>query len=133
MYLVGWTWMAIWSLGCGLAHNVVLFDLAGGMIGIGSGALDPNVFALLARAFPPLSTKKNITFAFLGFLHSIRIQICWSDRAVCRKKIPGVGGLEYWAIGCVVLDLVTFVIVPHRIDSRFQGWIYVIPTFLVAC
>ncbi|KAJ5872917.1 uncharacterized protein N7529_005270 [Penicillium soppii] len=108
MYLVGWTWMAIWSLGCGLAHNVVLFDLAGGMIGIGSGALDPN-------------TKKNITFAFLGFLHSIRIQICWFDRAVCRKKIPGVGGLEYWAIGCVVLDLVTFVIVPHRIDSRFQG------------
>ncbi|KAJ6021671.1 Major facilitator superfamily domain general substrate transporter [Penicillium herquei] len=67
VFIFGWIWMAIWSLVCGFACDVVLFDIARGMMGIANTAPVPNSFALLARAFPPLSVKKNIAFAFLDF------------------------------------------------------------------
>lgn len=66
-FLFGWIWMAIRSLVSGFGHSAALFDFARAMTGTGNGALISSSFALLARAFPPFSVKKNIAFAFLGF------------------------------------------------------------------
>ncbi|KAJ5501220.1 Major facilitator superfamily domain general substrate transporter [Penicillium expansum] len=117
VFLFGWIWMAIWSLVCGFSHDVVLFDIARGMMGIGNGALAPNSFALLARAFPPLSVKKNIAFAFLGFCAPSGYIFGGLIGAAFGEKVTWRWGFWFWAIGCLVLSLATFVIVPHRIGS----------------
>lgn len=121
VFLFGWIWMAIWSLVCGFAHDVVLFDIARGMMGIGNGALVPNSFALLARAFPPLSVKKNIAFAFLGFCAPSGYIFGGLIGAAFGEKVTWRWGFWFWAIGCLVLSLATFVIVPHRIGSPIPG------------
>ena len=59
--------MAIRSLISGFAHDVALFDFARVMTGLANGALVPNSFAVLARAFQSCLVKINIAFVFVGF------------------------------------------------------------------
>lgn len=121
VFLFGWIWMAIWSLVCGFAHDVILFDIARGMMGVGNAALAPNSIALLARAFPPLSAKKNIAFAFLGFCAPAGYIFGGLVGAGFAEKVTWRWAFWFWAIGCLVLSLASFVIVPHRIGSPIPG------------
>ena len=121
VFLFGWVWMAIWSLISGFAHNVILFDFARAMTGIGNGALAPNSFALLARAFPPFSMKKNIAFAFLGFCAPSGYIFGGLVGAAFAENVTWRWGFWFWAICCLVLGIATFVIVPHRIGSPLPG------------
>jgi len=120
VFTFGWIWMAIWSLISGFSHNVVLFDFARAMTGVGNGALVPNSFALLARAFPPFSVMKNIAYAFLGF--------CAPSGYIFGGLIGAVfaeatwrWGFWFWAIGSLMLGVATFVVVPHSVGSPIPG------------
>lgn len=121
MFMFGWIWMAIWSLINGFAHNIILFDIARAMTGVGNSVLVPNSFALLARSFPPFSVKKNIAFAFLGFCAPAGYIFGGLIGAVCAEKITWRWGYWLWAIGCLVLGVVTFVVVPHSVGSPIPG------------
>jgi len=121
VFLFGWIWMAIWSLVSGFANDVILFDIARGMTGIGNGALVPNSFALLARAFPPFSKKKNIAFAFLGFCAPSGYIFGGLIGAAFAQNVTWRWGFWFWALGCLVLALATFVVVPHRVGSPIPG------------
>ncbi|RAH45251.1 uncharacterized protein BO95DRAFT_497066 [Aspergillus brunneoviolaceus CBS 621.78] len=121
VFLFGWMWMALWSLVSGFAKGVILFDIARGMTGIGNGALVPNSFALLARAFPPLSVKKNIAFAFLGFCAPSGYIFGGLVGAAFAEKVTWRWGYWFWAISCLVLGAVTYFIVPHRVGSPIPG------------
>ncbi|KAI9934564.1 hypothetical protein ASPWEDRAFT_53716 [Aspergillus wentii DTO 134E9] len=121
LFLFGWIWMAIWSLVSGFANNVILFDFARGMTGIGNGALVPNSFALLARAFPPFSAKKNIAFAFLGFCAPSGYVFGGLIGAAFAENVTWRWGYWFWAIGCLVLGIATYVVVPHRVGSPIPG------------
>lgn len=121
VFLFGWIWMAIWSLVSGFAHNVALFDFTRAMTGIGNGALAPNSFALLGRAFPPLSVKKNIAFAFLGFCAPAGYIFGGLIGAAFAEKVTWQWGYWFWAIGCFVLGVATAIVVPHRIGSPVPG------------
>ena len=117
MFIVGWIWMAIWSLVSGFANNVILFDFARAMTGVGNGALVPNSFALLARAFPPFSVKKNIAFAFLGFCAPAGYIFGGVLGAAFAQNVTWRWGYWFWAIGCLVLGLATFIVVPRSVGS----------------
>lgn len=121
VFMFGWIWMAIWSLVTGFASNVVLFDFARAMTGVGSGALVPNSFALLARAFPPFSVKKNIAFAFLGFCAPSGYIFGGLIGAAFAQKVTWRWGFWFWAIGCFVVGIATVVIVPYQVGSPIPG------------
>ncbi|KAI9696611.1 MAG: hypothetical protein M1836_005630 [Candelina mexicana] len=121
VFISGWIWMAIWSLVSGFAHNLVLFDFARAMTGVGNGALVPNSFALLARAFLPFSRKKNIAFAFLGFCAPAGYIFGGFIGAAFAENVNWRWGFWFWAIGSLLLGIATFVIVPHRVGCPIPG------------
>lgn len=121
VFIFGWIWMALWSLVSGFAHNLILFDFARAMTGVGNGALVPNSFALLARAFPPFSVKKNIAFAFLGFCAPSGYIFGGLVGAAFAEKVTWRWGFWFWAIGSLILGIATFVVVPQSVGSPISG------------
>ncbi|KAL9107960.1 MAG: hypothetical protein Q9227_007175 [Pyrenula ochraceoflavens] len=112
VFLFGWLWMALWSLVSGFAHSVTLFDFARAMTGVGNGALVPNSFALLARAFAPGSVKKNIAFAILGFCAPAGYIFGGVIGAGFAENVSWRWAFWFWAIGCAVMAAATVVVVP---------------------
>ena len=121
MFIFGWVWMAIWSLICGFANNLVLFQFARAMTGLGSGTLVPNAFALLARAFPPFSMKKNIAFGFLGFCAPSGYIFGGLIGAAFAENVTWRWGYWFWAIGSLSLGITCWIVIPHRIGSPIPG------------
>lgn len=117
VFVFGWIWMAIWSLITGFAHNLVFFDFARAMTGVGNGALVPNSFALLARAFPPFSAKKNIAFAFLGFCAPSGYIFGGLIGAAFAENVTWRWGFWFWAMGSLTLGVTAFIVVPHGVGS----------------
>lgn len=65
LFIIGWLWLAIWSLAAGFAPNAICFDIFRALSGIGPSILMPNAAALLANGWKE-QWKKNLAFAVFG-------------------------------------------------------------------
>lgn len=125
MFVIGWLWLAIWSLAAGFAPNPVCFDIFRALSGIGPSILMPNAAALLANGWKE-QWKKNLAFAIFGavapggYLVGGAVAafiikrggswewIYWSMAIVaagyavaCWLVIPGEGGMNRYGTGKV--------------------------------
>ncbi|CAO1601876.1 hypothetical protein XANCAGTX0491_005514 [Xanthoria calcicola] len=121
VFMAGWIWMAIWSLVSGFADDVILFDIARGFTGVGNAALVPNSFALLGKAFPPFSTKKNIGFAFLGFCAPAGYIFGGVVGAAFAQNVTWRWGFWFWAIGSLVMSVAAWIVIPLPIGNAIPG------------
>ncbi|KIP11053.1 hypothetical protein PHLGIDRAFT_173914 [Phlebiopsis gigantea 11061_1 CR5-6] len=62
VFLFGVLCLAVFSLGCGFAHNEITIDVLRGLQGIGGAAVVPAALGILAHAFPP-SRARAIAFS----------------------------------------------------------------------
>ncbi|RDW84034.1 MDR family MFS transporter [Aspergillus mulundensis] len=67
MYIIGFLWLALWSLVAGLAvySNYILFIFARVLQGLGPAMLLPNGLAILGATYAP-GKKKDMLFALFG-------------------------------------------------------------------
>ncbi|ETW84917.1 hypothetical protein HETIRDRAFT_473617 [Heterobasidion irregulare TC 32-1] len=61
-WLLGFLCMAVFSIGCGFAHNEITIDVLRAFQGIGGAAVVPASLGILAHAFPP-SRARSVAFA----------------------------------------------------------------------
>ncbi|EIM85299.1 efflux transporter [Stereum hirsutum FP-91666 SS1] len=62
VWLLGFLWMLVFSLGCGFAQDEITVDVLRGLQGIGGAAIVPASLGILAHAFPPSRTR-SLAFA----------------------------------------------------------------------
>ncbi|RSL85273.1 hypothetical protein CEP52_016203 [Fusarium oligoseptatum] len=65
VFLVGHTWLLVWSLICGFSQNLTMLVVCRAMQGIGSAAFLPASVALLGQTYRP-GPRKNIVFSIYG-------------------------------------------------------------------
>ncbi|RSL50172.1 hypothetical protein BHE90_011169 [Fusarium euwallaceae] len=65
VFLVGHTWLLVWSLICGFSQNLTMLIVCRAMQGIGSAAFLPASVALLGQTYRP-GPRKNIVFSIYG-------------------------------------------------------------------
>ncbi|CAN6660488.1 low affinity ammonium transporter [Trichomonascus vanleenenianus] len=68
MFMLGFMWLALWSLIAGFARYAstsVFFNICRGLQGIGPAFMTPNGLAMLAQVYPS-GPRKNMAFALFG-------------------------------------------------------------------
>jgi len=65
--LIGWLWLAIFTLTCGSVRDHIAFDELRPLAGIGLSIMMPNVAALLAGAWPDTKYRRDQSRKMLAF------------------------------------------------------------------
>ena len=67
MFVIGWTWFALWSLisGFSVYSGSILFSITRAFQGVGPAMLVPNAMALVGKTYPA-GLKKNLIFSAFG-------------------------------------------------------------------
>lgn len=107
MVLIGYSWLAAWSVVAGLSHYVgyELFFVARAFQGLGSSLMVPNGLALLGRTYPPGSKQKVISFTIFGLCAPIGAYMGMIFGALFTKFVSWHWSFYTLAIVCVFLAL----------------------------
>lgn len=89
MFVIGFSWFALWSLVCGLSvySNHVLFVFARVFQGIGPAIVLPNGLALLGGLYQT-GPRKNMAFAIFG--------ACAPGGSITGSAFAGLFSLAWW-------------------------------------
>lgn len=118
MFVIGFSWFALWSLVCGLAaySNHVLFVFARVLQGIGPAIVLPNGLALLGGLYQP-GPRKNMAFAIFG--------ACAPGGSIAGSAMAGVFALAWWpwtffstAVVLVGVAIISFLTIPDPQDHK---------------
>ena len=63
--MLGGMWWTVWSLINAFCGEIVSFNIARGLTGVGAGLIFPNAIAIIGTTFPP-GRMRNISIAFFG-------------------------------------------------------------------
>jgi len=112
MLIIGFLWFALWSLVAGLAvySNIVLFNFARALQGIGPAICLPNGLAILGSTYAP-GPRKDMVFALFGATAPVG--------SVLGAVFGGVFALGWWpwtwwsfAIALVIVSIISFYVIP---------------------
>lgn len=114
LFMIGWVWLAIWSLAAGFAPNSISFDIFRALAGIGPSILMPNAAALLANGWKE-QWKKNLAFAIFGAIAPAGFVVGAAAGAVITE-CGGTWEWIYWsmAICAMVYALLSWLVVPNK-------------------
>ncbi|KIW44164.1 uncharacterized protein PV06_05194 [Exophiala oligosperma] len=136
MVLIGYSWLATWSVIAGLSHYVgyELFFVARAFQGLGSSLMVPNGLALLGRTYPPGSKQKVISFTIFGLCAPIGAYMGMIFGALFTKFVSWHWSFYTLAIVCVALALAAQLVLisppptpkqmkPNRDKLRDMDWL----------
>ncbi|KAL4402830.1 transmembrane transporter [Malassezia pachydermatis] len=121
IFIAGWLWTAAFSLGAGFCSTSVVFDVMRGLTGVGTAMITPCAIALLARAFPPGSTWKNMAFALFGFFAPTGFVVGGAIGAGFAQNVTWRWAYWFWAIMCLFFAILSFLVIPHRLGKSLPG------------
>ncbi|KAF2806158.1 MFS general substrate transporter [Mytilinidion resinicola] len=124
LWMIGWTWLAVFSLLCGFCgyvQSAVLFDVFRALMGIGPATLMPNASALLGTAFPP-GFKKNLAFAIFGAVApgGYVLGLTWG---AIFTQIAEDWRWTYWSMTflCLTMTFAAWLVIPSELNVSHGG------------
>ncbi|CAN6674980.1 low affinity ammonium transporter [Trichomonascus vanleenenianus] len=122
-FLIGFSWLALWSLICGLSNYVstsIFFDVCRGLQGIGPAILMPNSLALLGRTFPE-GTRKHMAFALFGACSPGGYILGGLFSALLAQFAHWPWAFYIMAITATVVTVASYFVIPARDEHDEDG------------
>ncbi|CAN6674331.1 low affinity ammonium transporter [Trichomonascus vanleenenianus] len=120
LFLIGFAWMAFWSLICGLSNYVstsIFFDVCRGLQGIGPAILMPNSLALLGRTYPE-GKRKHMAFALFGACAPGGYVLGGLFAALLAMFAHWAWSFYLMAICATVVTVAAYFVIPARDESE---------------
>lgn len=122
MYIIGWSWFALWSLLAGLSvysRSQIFFDVCRACQGIGPAILIPNGLALLGREYPD-GKRKHMAFSLFGATAPIGAIIGSAFASIFAQLVEWQWTFYVCAIACVAFAMASAIIVPAAGEKEYS-------------
>lgn len=121
LFICGFFWFALWSLLCGFSvySNVIFYDVARALQGIGSAFLLPNALAILARIYEP-GRKKEMIFNLFGAIAPGGFTLGAVFTGLFAELVwwPWTYGVA--SMVCILLAIICIFIIPRTPPPQFE-------------
>ena len=125
VFIIGWLWFAVASLGAGLNPTVqgstdeqgnvkgqeIFFCVCRALQGIGPAILMPNGLAILGRTYPD-GNRKNMAFSLFGASAPIGFVVGSVMSSLLAQKTHWAWAFRVLAIACVIVAIASIPIIP---------------------
>ena len=121
IFLIGWVWFALSSLGCGFSYRGGLETLTAcrAVQGIGPALFIPNGLALFGRTFP-IGTKRNIAMSLFGGSGPIGFVIGAVVSSLFSQLAWWPWSFWAMAIACTLISILSFFVIPSDRTKLFS-------------
>lgn len=120
MLLLGYIWLTIWSLICGLSsfsHNDTFFITSRAFQGLGISFVLPNLLGIVGNIYKPGTRRKNIVISLIGMCAPIGATFggLFAGVVVIRKDSDWPWAFYAYTIAAFLTTIISYFVIPNSI------------------